>query len=144
MPSLLLLSKKGVIGIAEEIGIDQDKKNRVNEVLEGMGKKMWIEEAHMNAFTALAASNPALIYLIIEAMVDGGIRLGIKADLAQEIILHTLKGAVDLLQLENNTTQMLRYQISSPGGSTIAGIEALEKHGVRYGIIQAIKEIAYR
>lgn len=143
MPSLLLLSRKGVIGIADEPNIDQARKEQVNEILAGMGGRAWIDEPHMNAFTALAASNPALIYLMIEGMVEAGISLGIKADLAQEFVLKTLEGSVDLLRIDGNTTQKLRYQICSPGGSTIAGIEELEKHGVRYGIMQGIKQIAF-
>ena len=142
MPSLLLLSRKGVIGIADEPSIDQKRKEQVNAILEGMGSRAWIDEPHMNAFTALAASNPALIYLMIEGMVEAGISMGIKADLAQEFILKTLEGSIDLLRMNGNTTQKLRYQICSPGGSTIAGIEELEKYGVRYGIMQGIKRIA--
>lgn len=143
MPSLLLLSRKGVIGIADEPTIDQAKKKEVNAILEGMGSRAWIDESHMSAFTALAASNPALIYLMIEAMVEAGISLGVKADLAQEFVLKTLEGSVDLLRMDGNTTQKLRYQICSPGGSTIVGIEELEKHRVRYGIMQGIKQIAF-
>ncbi|MEM8728177.1 MAG: pyrroline-5-carboxylate reductase [Chlamydiota bacterium] len=143
MPSLLLLVRKGVIGIADQPHIDPAKKKEVNEILEGMGGVAWIDELYMNAFTALTASSPALIYSVIEGMVEAGIGLGIKADLAQEFILKTFEGAVDLLRLDGNTTQKLRYQVCSPGGSTIAGMEEIEKHGVRYGIMQGIKQIAY-
>lgn len=142
MPSLLLLSKKGVIGIVDQPNIDQKRKEQVNTILEGMGTQAWIDEPHMDALTALVASNPALIYLIIEAMVEAGISLGIKADQAQEFVLKTLEGSIDLLRMNGNTTQKLRYQICSPGGATIAGIEELEKQRVRYGIMQGIKRIA--
>lgn len=141
MPNLPLLARKGMIGVADEINVPQEEKEKVNAVLKGMGSTIWIDEPHMNAFTAMTGSNPAVIYLIIEAMVEAGISMGIKPDLAEEFVLKTIEGSVDLLRMEGNSTQSLRYQICSPGGTTIAGIEALEKHGVRYGIMQGIKHI---
>ncbi|QVL57066.1 MAG: pyrroline-5-carboxylate reductase [Simkaniaceae bacterium] len=141
MPNLPLLSRKGMIGVADEATISQEIKNKVDELLKGMGTTTWIDEPQMNAFTALTGSNPAVIYLIIEAMVEAGISMGIKADVAQEFVLKTIEGSIDLLRMEGNTTQSLRYQICSPGGTTIAGIEELEKRGVRYGIMQGIKHI---
>ena len=142
MPSLPLLSRKGMIGIADEPSLSQEIKNQVNKVLNGMGTMTWIDEPHMNAFTALTGSNPAVIYLIIEAMVDAGISMGIKAEMSQEFVLKTIEGSIALLRMKGNTTQSLRYQICSPGGTTIAGIEELEKQGVRYGVMQGIKRIA--
>ncbi len=141
MANLPLLCKKGMIGVADEPEIDQKTKDKVNDTLKGLGTITWIDEPHMNAFTALTGSNPAVIYLIIEAMVEAGISMGIKAEVAQDFVLKTMEGSIDLLQVEGNTTQSLRYQICSPGGTTIAGLDELEKHGVRYGIIQGIKRI---
>ena len=143
MPNLPLLCKKGMIGVADEVDIDPKTKEKVNDTLKGLGTTVWIDEPHMNAFTALTGSNPAVIYLIIEAMVEAGVAMGIKADVAQEYVLKTMEGSIDLLRMEGNTTQSLRYQISSPGGTTIAGLNELEKHRVRYGIAEGIKRIAH-
>lgn len=142
MPNLPLLCKKGMIGIADEDGIDPKLKKKVESILKGMGAVTWIEEEQMNAFAALTGSNPAVIYLLIEAMVEAGILLGFKADIAQDYVLKTIEGSVKLIEKTRKSPQELRHQVCSPGGTSIVGIEALEKERVRYGVMEALKRIA--
>ena len=143
MPNLPLLCKKGMLGIAIEEGVDQRHKETVQAILSRMGTVAWIEERLMNAFAALTGSNPALIALIVEAMVEAGILLGFKAEISQDFVLKTIEGTIALLQQGDLSTLALRHQVCSPGGTSIVGIEALEKEGVRYGLIEGIKRIAH-
>lgn len=143
MPNLPLLCKKGMIGIADEEGVDAKYKKTVEKILSGMGTVTWIEESLMNGFASLTGSNPALIYVIIEAMVDAGIRLGFKADVSLDYVLKTIEGSVKLVQETGKSPQELRYQVCSPGGTSIVGVEALEEEGVRYGVMEALRHIAH-
>ena len=142
MPNLPLLCKKGVIGIADEEGIDAQLKKKVKEILGDLGFVTWIEEELMNSFASLTGSNPALIYVLIEAMVDAGIRLGFKGDTSLDYVLKTIEGSVKLVQESGKSPQELRHQVCSPGGTSIVGVEALEEAGVRYGVMEALRRIA--
>lgn len=142
MPNLPLLCKKGMIGIADEKRIDAQLKKKVETLLGRMGSVTWLEEELMNSFASLTGSNPALIYVLIEAMVDAGIRLGFKADVALDYVLKTIEGSVRLVQETGKSPQSLRHQVCSPGGTSIVGVEMLESEGVRFGIMEALKHIA--
>ncbi|MGE0199072.1 MAG: pyrroline-5-carboxylate reductase [Simkaniaceae bacterium] len=139
MPNLPILCGKGMIGVVEEEEHLEEDKIKVEKTLKGLGTITWFKEPLMNAFIALTGSNPAYIYLIIEAMVEAGISMGFKAAQAQEFILETFEGAVALLRHSKSLPEELRWRISSPGGTTIAGLNELEAHNVRYGIIRGIQ-----
>ncbi|MBF5058847.1 pyrroline-5-carboxylate reductase [Candidatus Neptunochlamydia vexilliferae] len=139
MPNLPLLCGKGMIGVAEDPQVAKEDQEKVNQVLEGMGTTVWLKEELMNPFTALTGCNPAFIYLIIEAMVEAGISMGIKQELAEDYVLKTIEGAVALFRDQGDSLQSLRWKIASPGGSTIAGLQELEKERVRYALMRGIQ-----
>ena len=139
MPNLPLICGKGMIGIVEESSQSLEDRERVQGILQDLGKVSWLPESLINAFTALTGSNPAFIYLIIEAMVEAGISIGIKASEAQELILGTMEGAIELLQHTQESPESLRWKIASPGGTTIAGLNELEAQKVRHGVIRGIQ-----
>lgn len=139
MPNLPLVCGHGMLGIADDPTVNQEEKHRVEEALQGLGMISWMKEGLMNAFTALTSSNPAFIYLIIEAMVEAGVSLGFRADTALEYVLKTFEGSVALLKSSGVSPTELKMRITSPGGATIAGLNELEKEGVRAGIIAGLK-----
>lgn len=139
MPNLPLLCGKGVIAIVDDEEHTDEEKSKVEEVLQGMGKTAWLQESLMNAFAALVGSSPAFVYLFIEAMTEAGISLGFKANQALDFVLDTIEGSVELLRQSNSNTQELRWQISSPGGTTIAGLNELEAYNVRHGVIRGVQ-----
>jgi len=138
MPNLPLLCGKGLIAVADEEEMEKTNKEKVDQVLKGLGTTVWLDEALMNSFAALTGSNPAFIYLIIEAMIQAGVTMGFNEEEAQEYVLKTIDGAVALLRYTGDAPSDLRKAISSPGGTTIAGLNELEKLGVRHGIIRGI------
>lgn len=139
MPNLPLVCGKGMIGIVEESSQSLEDRGKVQDVLQGLGKVSWLPESLINAFTALTGSNPAFIYLIIEAMIEAGVSIGVKASEAQELILDTIEGSLELLRSSQESLQNLRWKIASPGGTTIAGLNELEAHKVRHGVIRGIQ-----
>lgn len=139
MPNLPLLCGQGMLGIAEEPSITPETKAKVEGILKGLGAISWLQEKLMNAFTALTSSNPAFIYLIIEAMTDAGVSLGFKSARSLEYVLQTIEGSVALLRHTGLSPDELKRRICSPGGATIAGLEKLESEGVRSGIVKGLK-----
>jgi pyrroline-5-carboxylate reductase len=144
MPNLPLICGHGLLGIADEPEMEGRFKKKAEEILKGVGTIFWLKENLLNAFTALTSSNPAFIYLIIEAMVEAGIAMGFKGEEALEYVLQTIEGSVALLRYTRKTPAELKMEITSPGGATIAGLNKLEEQGVRAGLIAGLKACCQR
>jgi pyrroline-5-carboxylate reductase len=136
MPNLALVCGHSVIGIVDEVCVTQEMRTMMETLLADLGLLVWISESKMEALTALAGSGPAFIYVIIEAMIESGIAMGFSAKESQELSLKTIEGAVALLRASGKHPGDLRWQISSPEGTTIAGLNEMESCGVRSGIIK--------
>jgi pyrroline-5-carboxylate reductase len=135
MPNLALIYGEGLIGLTTGIQLTKKEKKQLLEICGPLGKVYWLEETKINAFTALAGSGPAFVFTLIESMVDAGIAMGFSAKDAQEIVQQMIKGSLHLLDNSGQHPGELKWQIASPGGTTIAGLRTLEELGVRGGII---------
>ncbi|ADV68272.1 pyrroline-5-carboxylate reductase [Deinococcus maricopensis] len=102
-----------------------------------VGDTYELPEHLFNAFTGMSASGPAYAAIVAEALADGGVRMGLPRPLAQELAAKLLASSGELL-LERAHPGMLKDEVASPGGTTIAGVEALERAGVRGGLIDAV------
>ena len=98
----------------------------------------------MDAVTSLGASSPAFFLLFLEAMIDGGVKTGIPRDKARAISLQVIKGTIAMLDEENIHPALMREMITSPGGTTISGLAALEDKAFRGSVIEAIEKAAQR
>jgi pyrroline-5-carboxylate reductase len=87
----------------------------------------------------LSGSGPAYAYLVIEALADGAVLMGMPRDLALRLAAQTLAGAAEMVLATKQHPAALRDMVTSPGGTTIAGIEALETHGARAAFVQAVR-----
>ena len=103
-----------------------------------------LPEAQLDAVTGLSGSGPAFVYQIIEAMSDGGVRVGLPRDIATQLAAQTLFGAAKMVLETNEHPATLKDRVASPGGTTIAGIHALESGGVRATMIDAVKAATER
>ncbi|MBF0777399.1 pyrroline-5-carboxylate reductase [Streptococcus cuniculi] len=109
------------------------------QLLSQSGQVKRVDEKQMDAATALAGCGPAFVYQWIEAMMDAGVAHGLSADDAKELAAQTLLGSAQMILESSKHPAQLRQEVTSPGGSTIAGVVKLEKEGFRYAIMAAIK-----
>ncbi len=143
MPNLAITTKKGLIGFAEDGSLSEKKKLEIETMFVEMGMVHWISEKQMHAFSALAASSPAFVFTVMEAMIDAGIYLGFSSVLSEEIVLEVFEGCLSLLKAKHGRPGDLKRQIMSPGGMTVTGIRALESGGVRKALFDAL-DASYR
>ncbi|MDN3506329.1 MAG: pyrroline-5-carboxylate reductase [Simkaniaceae bacterium] len=132
MPNLALTCNEAVIALTGA----EEAKDRVEELLKGLGLVFWTEERLIDGITALAGSGPAFIMAILEAMVESGILMGLKADSALKLALQTMRGTIALIEEHSGHPGELRWQVSAPAGTTIAGMKAFEENSVRSGLIE--------
>jgi pyrroline-5-carboxylate reductase len=97
-----------------------------------------VEEKHLNAVTALSGSGPAYVFLFIEALADAGVRAGLSRTVALKLAAQTVRGSATMQLETGKHPGVLKDQVTSPGGTTIAGVEALEKNGFRYAAMSAV------
>lgn len=113
-------------------------------LFETIGLVSVVEEEDMHAVTALSGSGPAYIYYVVEAMEEAAKKIGLKEDVAKSLILQTMIGAAEMLKASEKHPSILRKEITSPGGTTEAGIEVLQEHQFQQALISCITQAAQR
>jgi pyrroline-5-carboxylate reductase len=103
-----------------------------------VGEVVRVEEHHLDAVTGLSGSGPAYIYMVIEAMCDGGVKMGLPRDVAMSLATQTVAGAARLVKETGEHPAKLRDQVTTPGGTTIAAVHELEERGLRAMLISAV------
>jgi pyrroline-5-carboxylate reductase len=116
----------------------------VAKLLGSVGLAVAVEEKLLDAVTGLSGSGPAYVYVMVEALADGGVRLGLARDVALRLAAQTVKGAAEMILTTGEHPGVLKDQVASPGGTTIAGLHVLENHGVRGALISAVEAAARR
>ncbi|MBC6459850.1 pyrroline-5-carboxylate reductase [Actinomadura sp. HBU206391] len=118
---------------------DEAHLKLTEELLTPVGKVLRIPESLQDGATALSGSGPAYFYYLVEAMVDAGILLGMPRAAALEMVVQSAVGAAVMLRDSGEHPVLLREAVTSPGGTTIAAIRELERHGVRAAVLEAIE-----
>ncbi|PGZ10717.1 pyrroline-5-carboxylate reductase [Bacillus cereus] len=113
-------------------------------LFETIGLVSVVEEEDMHAVTALSGSGPAYIYYVVEAMEEAAKKIGLKEDVAKSLILQTMIGAAEMLKASEKHPSILRKEITSPGGTTEAGIEVLQEHNFQQALISCITQATQR
>ena len=109
------------------------------EMFKPLGATIRVPESQQDAVTALSGSGPAYFYLLVEAMIDAGILLGLPRQVAHELIVQTAIGSAVMLRDSGEHPVKLREAVTSPGGTTIAAIREMENHGVRAAMLAALE-----
>jgi pyrroline-5-carboxylate reductase len=113
-------------------------------VFESVGTAIRVEERMMDAVTALSGSGPAYVYLMIEALIDGGVKAGLPRDLAHQLAAQTVFGASRMVIETGRHPAQLKDMVATPSGTTITALAALEHAGFRAALIDAVERAALR
>ncbi len=116
----------------------------IQAILASVGKVYEVPEEQMDAVTGLSGSGPAYVYFIIEAMVQAGQNVGLPFDVARELSIQTLKGAARMLEVTGEDPAVLREQVTSPNGTTFAGLQVLNEAGFSQALVRAIARATQR
>lgn len=123
---------------------NDDDVARVTGIFRAVGVLVSVDEAHIDAVTALAGSGPAFVYSVIEALAKGGSATGLPPEVSLTLATQTVLGAAQLAFESGASPEELRRMVITPGGTTAAGLAAMEKHGTSEGLIAAVEAAASR
>jgi pyrroline-5-carboxylate reductase len=144
MPNTGALVGKGAAAIAAGARADESHLDLAERVLGAVGTVVRVPEAQLDAVTGLSGSGPAYVFLFAEAMIEAGVLVGLPRATAAALVSQTLLGAATLLAETGESPEALRAAVTSPGGTTAAGLQALEAHGVRAAILDAVEVATIR
>ncbi|MGY1641151.1 pyrroline-5-carboxylate reductase [Geodermatophilus sp. SYSU D00703] len=139
MPNTPALVDEGMSVLSAGAHADDAHLDEAETLLAAVGRVRRVPEYQQDAVTALSGSGPAYFFYLVEAMIDAGILLGLQRDLAADLIVQTALGSAVMLRDSGEHPVQLREAVTSPGGTTIAAIRELERHGVRAALIAAIE-----
>ena len=144
VPNTPALVGEGLTALAWGEAISSEQRLKVRELFAGVSEVLELPEAKLDAFLALTSSGPAFVALMAEAMADGAVAAGLPRDLAHRLAHRTLAGTAALLDQRQLHPATLKDMVTSPGGTTIAGVRALEQSGVRSAFMEAVIAAAER
>lgn len=144
MPNTPALVLEGATAVARADGLKKGDLETAEEIFGAVGKVVVLEEELLDAVTGLSGSGPAYVALMIEALADGGVRVGLDRITAMTLAAQTVLGSAKLLIETGAHPGQLKDMVTSPGGTAIAGITALEEGGVRRTFINAVERATLR
>lgn len=144
MPNTPCLVGQGASAYCLAAGATAADGELVAKLLSAVGIAFEVDEKHLDAVTGLSGSGPAFIYVVIEALSDGGVRMGLPRDVATALAAQTVRGAAEMVLTQKEHPAVLKDRVTSPGGTTIAGLGALEERGLRGALIAAVEEATRR
>ncbi|MCD6415798.1 MAG: pyrroline-5-carboxylate reductase [Planctomycetes bacterium] len=138
MPNTPALVGAGAAAYCLGAGATEGDGAVVEEMLNSVGICVRVEQRHMDAVTGLSGSGPAYIYMVVEALSDGGVEMGLPREIATRLAAQTVLGAAKMALATGKDPGELKGQVTTPGGTTIEGIHALEVAGLRRALIDAV------
>jgi pyrroline-5-carboxylate reductase len=144
MPNTPCLLGASAAGFAAGPGALPDDIALVETLFNAVGKAYPMAESSLDAVTGLSGSGPAFVYVMIEAMADGGVRMGLPRDVALALAAQTVMGSARMVLETKQHPAALKDAVASPGGTTIAGLHALERGGFRAAIMDAVEAATQR
>lgn len=144
MPNLPATVDAGASAIAGLHPATDEHLDLVESILGSCGEVVRVEERQLDAVTGLSGSGPAYVFMVIEALADGGVNMGLSPDVALKLATQTVLGAAKLVLESGEHPAVLKSRVTTPGGTTIAGIHALEQGGLRALFMNAVEEATER
>ena len=144
MPNTPALVQSGATAIAAGARATEKDIAEAMFLFDAVGITAVVDESLLDAVTGLSGSGPAYIFLILEALADGGVKVGLPRQIAQRLAAQTVLGSAKLLLQTEQHPGQLKDMVTSPGGTTIAGVHTLEQNGVRAALIDAVEAATSR
>ncbi|HEV2172661.1 MAG TPA: pyrroline-5-carboxylate reductase [Nitrospira sp.] len=144
MPNTPSLIREGVTALAYDERLPDNDAVAARTLFESIGKVVRVDERALNAVTGLSGSGPAYVYMMIEALADGGVKMGLARETAQLLAAQTVAGAARMVLESDEHPGKLKDRVASPGGTTIAGLHELERGRLRATLISAVEAATLR
>jgi pyrroline-5-carboxylate reductase len=144
MPNMAVGIGEGMTVLSPGKSVHPERLEWATALFRAVGRALVLEEQHMDAATGLSGSGPAYVYIIIESLADGGLKLGLPREVATELAAQTVLGAAKNVLLTGEHPAKLKDQVTTPAGVTIDGIMELEEGGLRVTLIKAVVKAAER
>jgi pyrroline-5-carboxylate reductase len=145
MPNVCVAVEAGATAITASAGVKPEDVEMARTVFQSVGRCIVLKEDHLlDAVTGLSGSGPAYIFLILDALSDAGVKMGLFREDARELAAQTVLGAAKMLLDTGLNPGQLKDMVTSPGGTTIAGLHALEKGALRATLINAVEAATLR
>jgi len=144
MPNTPVLVAEGMSALYYSPSVEADEKALVEKIFNSFGETIEVEESDMDAVTGLSGSGPAFVYIFIEALADAGVLKGLTREKALKLAAQTVKGGAEMVLSSGNHPAELKDMVTSPAGTTIAGVAELEQNSFRSAVIRAVKTAAER
>ncbi len=144
MPNTPVLVGRGASAIAGGAHVRAEDLEWAESILGAVGSVVRVTERNIDAVTGLSGPMPAYLYLVIEALIEAGVHQGLTREVSRRLVVDTFAGSAELLQSTGASPEELRAQVTSPGGTTAAGLRALETHAVRAAFLDAVAAAAER
>jgi pyrroline-5-carboxylate reductase len=144
MPNTPVLVRKGVSAIAGGSHVTSADLDWAESILGAVGTVVRVTERNIDAVTGLSGPMPAYLYLVVEALIEAGVHQGLPREVSRKLVVDTFEGSAALLSETGESPEVLRAQVTSPGGTTAAGLRMLESHAVRAAFLDAVAAAAER
>ncbi|XP_044257973.1 pyrroline-5-carboxylate reductase-like [Tribolium madens] len=144
MPNTPVVVGEGYTAYCPGQNVTEEDLSIIKSILEVTGSCQLLPEKMINAVGAISSSGPAFVYLFIEALSDGGVRMGLHREMSTKIAAQTVMGAAKMVLETSKHMGTLKDEVCSAGGTTIAGVHELEKGGVRGSVMNAVEAAAKR
>jgi pyrroline-5-carboxylate reductase len=138
MPNIASTVDEGATAVSFGRFVTEEQQRIAISIFEAVGEVVVVEESQLDAVTGLSGSGPAYIYMVIEALIDGGVKMGLPRDIATKLAVQTVLGSAKLVKESNLHPAILRDQVTTPGGTAINAVHELESHGLRSMLINAV------
>jgi pyrroline-5-carboxylate reductase len=144
MPNTPAVVREGMTALAKGPGVSEDEMRLARGIFASVGRVVLVEERLMDAVTGLSGSGPAYVFQAIEALADGGVKMGLPRPTAELLAAQTVLGAARLVLESGEHPAKLKDRVASPGGTTIAGLHQLELGGLRATLMAAVEAATKR
>jgi len=139
MPNTPAMVGEGMAAIAPSHQVSAQQRDFALGLMQSVGEAVVVDEKLMDAVTGLSGSGPAFVYIIIEALSDAGVSVGLPRDISTKLAAQTVLGSAKMVMQTGRHTGQLKDQVTSPGGTTIAGCAELERGGLRAALYNAVQ-----